>query len=123
MNRLFALTTLVALSALTAGCETVDATREFFAERERKSEEDKLARARQDCEKYGFTKGTDAFAGCVQNEINQAKLRAAAAAGAAPAPRQQSTTPEITPMFPPTPAPTTTTCRRTVLGSMECTSR
>jgi hypothetical protein len=124
MNRTLTLTALVSLTALASGCETVDAARDFFAERERKSEEEKLERARQACEKFGFSKGTDAFAGCVQTEINQAKLRAAAAAAAAaPAPRSQSTTPELTPMFPPAPAPTTTTCRRTILGTLECTSR
>lgn len=123
MLRLLHLPLFVALSVLASGCETVGAAKVFLAERNRQSEELQLKLARVNCEKYGFTKETDAFAGCIQTEINQAKLRSAAAAAVAPQPQLQSTTAAPPPLFPPSPAPTTTSCRRTVLGTMECTSR
>ena len=129
MKRLLLLTLVIALTAVTSGCETVDAANEYFAEGERRAEEAKLVLARLNCENYGFTKGADTFAGCVQTEINQAKLRAAAAAAAAgavgptQAARPQSAIADSPSLFQPSPSPTTTTCRRTILGTLECTSR
>ncbi len=125
MNRLPLITALVLPSIFSSGCGTIDAANEYIAERAKVSEEKKLNQARVSCEKYGFTKGTDAFAGCLQTEVNQAKLREAAAASVATttAPRPQEATPELKSLFPPSPASTTTSCRQTIFGTLECTTR
>jgi hypothetical protein len=121
MPKVIHLLALIGLSAIVSGCETVDAAMNYFDELDRAAEERQLSAARVNCEKYGFSPATDAFAGCVQTEINQAKLRAAAAQVPQPAAQSGSTIdPPPQPAFPTT---TTTSCRRTLLGTIECTTR
>jgi hypothetical protein len=125
MNRLPLITALLLPSIFSTGCGTLEAANEYLAERTRVSEEETLNQARVSCEKYGFTKGTERFAACLQTEVNQAKLREAAAASSTTtfAPKPQEATPELKSLFPPSPAPTTTTCRQTIFGTLECTTR
>jgi hypothetical protein len=94
---------VVVTSGLT-GCASVD---NFFKEQREAEEQRYVNNARESCKRYGFTENTDAFAQCIQNDINAAKARQVAEEPAAPAAPSRRIS---------------TSCTKTVTG-MDCTAR
>ena len=112
---------MLLVTSMLAGCETVQAAKDYAAERQRLAEEARIEIARVSCRNYGFLAGSDAFAPCVQTEVNQTKLREELAAQ--PTPTSSHTTHQSQPAQAAQPSAATTTCRKTIFGTMECTTR
>lgn len=93
---------LVLLAASLGGCGSVKEWREA-------REQAYISNAQESCKRYGFLEKTDAFAQCVQNDVNAAKVRDAIDENAFHARNAASTT------------STTTSCRNTI-GGVECTT-
>jgi hypothetical protein len=91
-----------------AGCASVD---KFFKEQREAEEQRHVNIARESCKRYGFTENTDAFAQCIQNDINAAKARKVAEEKAAEEPVAPAASRKIS-----------TSCTKTVTG-MDCAAR
>lgn len=119
MSTVFRFCTLFIFSSGLAGCAAVDSVNAYLEKAEREADEARLAQSSSACKKYGFTVGTDAFAGCVQTEVNNIKNREAIASAAAAASRQSDSSSGSAQEAP---LSRTTTCKKTLLG-LECTTR
>jgi hypothetical protein len=78
----------------------------FVEDRREAREQAWIDEASKSCIRYGFKTGTDAFAQCIQSDVNAAKARAAIEEAANPV----------------LPKSTTTSCRKTLTG-MDCETR
>lgn len=94
---------VVTIAIGLTGCANVE---NFVRERQEARELTYLNSARESCKRYGFVENTDAFAQCIQNDINAAKARQAIEDAASPV---NSRT-------------TSTSCTKTLTG-MDCTTR
>lgn len=99
----------VSLVAVT-GCSTVESVNAYIERRDQAKEDERLRKASVSCERFGFKPGSDAFARCMQTEVNNIKNREAIADAAAKA------APPV-----PTPSTTTTNCTKTFMG-VTCTT-
>jgi Tfp pilus assembly protein PilE len=102
---------LVCASTALGGCAVYDSVQSMVEESRREQEEARFAAAASACEKYGFRTGTDAYAQCLQTEVNQIKNReaiAAAARRAAAAAEDAGKSKSLT-------------CRKDLMGEIKCT--
>lgn len=93
-----------------SGCAAVDSINTMIEEQRRKEEEARFSAARSACERYGFRTGTDAYAQCLQTEVNQIKNREAIAAAA----RKAADAAEEA-------GKKSMTCKKDILGQVKCT--
>ena len=89
---------LALLIASLSGC----AVNNFLKERREAREQAYITSAQESCKHYGFVEKTDAFAQCIQNEVNAAKARDMTSENAANS--------------------TKTSCTKTITG-MDCTTQ
>lgn len=120
MSTVFRFCIFVIFTSALAGCAAVDSVNAYLEKAEREAGEALLAQSSSACKKYGFTVGTDAFASCVQTEVNNIKNRDAIAASAAAAASRRSDSSSSSAQE--VHFPRTTTCMKTLLG-LECTTR
>ncbi len=115
--RLFVLASAV---LVLAGCAAVDHLNAYLEQSEREADEARIAKASSACNRYGFTAGTDAYASCIQTEVNNIKNREAISAAATSSERRQSDSKSDSSQS--ASLPKVTACRKTLLG-VECTTR
>jgi Tfp pilus assembly protein PilE len=99
-----------AAAMLVSGCAAYDSLNAYVEEQRRKEEEARFSVARMACEKYGFRPSTDAYAQCLQAEVNQIKNREAIAAAA----EKTSDAAEKA-------GKKSMTCRNDLMGQVKCT--
>lgn len=95
---------------LVSGCAAYDSVNAYVEDQRRKEDEARFLVARTACEKYGFRPSTDAYAQCLQAEVNQIKNREAVAAAA----RKTSDAAEEA-------GKKSMTCRKDLMGQVKCT--
>lgn len=96
---------LVLIAVTFGGCANVA---NLVKERREAHEQAYISNAQESCKRYGFLEKSDAFAQCIQNDVNAAKARDAIEENAFHARNAASTS-------------TTTSCTNTIVG-MECTT-
>ncbi len=68
-------TVIAIATALLSGCAVVGTLRERNKQASEEKDARRLDMARKNCISYGFADGTDAFASCLQSEVNSQRNR------------------------------------------------
>ncbi len=110
-TRLIKYLNILAGALSLSGCVAYDSLNAMNEEWKRKEETARFETARLACDRYGFRVGTDAFAQCLQTEINQIKNREAIAEAAKKTSAAAEEAGKAKPM----------TCRKDMIGQVKCT--